>query len=128
MNTAWRVLADVVVTAHYAYLVYLLIGGFLAWRWHKSIVAHVVAAVWAVLIVVTKVPCPLTSLQNNLRERAGQQPLSASFVDTYVRGTFFPTDRVGPAQALVGILVLMSWLGFVRAVRQGPQRSPRPGH
>ena len=128
MNRAWSWLAEGVVVLHFAYLAYLIGGGFAAWRWPRSIVAHVLAVGWAVLIVVTKVPCPLTSLQNSFRERAGQQPLSGSFIDTYARGTLFPAGAIGLAQALVAIVVALSWVGFAHAARPGPQRSHRPGH
>ena len=128
MNTVGVGLATGVVGLHYAYLAYLIAGGFLAWRWPKSIPAHVLAAAWAVLIVVTKVPCPLTALQNTLRERAGQQPLGGSFIDTYVRGTLFPADRVGLVQALVSVVVLASWVGFAVVARPGPQRLRLPRH
>ncbi|MFN2518083.1 MAG: DUF2784 domain-containing protein [Jatrophihabitantaceae bacterium] len=128
MHTAWGSLAQSVLALHYCYLGYLVSGGYLAWRWPKSIVAHILAAVWAVLIVVTKVPCPLTALQNNLRERADQRPLGASFIDTYVRGTLFPADRIGLAQALVGVVVLTSWAVFAYAVRPPVQRTRRPRH
>jgi len=128
MHTVWGALAAGVVVLHYGYLAYLIGGGFLAWRWPRSLVGHVAAAVWAVLIVVTKVPCPLTSLQNNLRERAGQQPLSGSFVEIYVRGTLFPADRIGLAQAGVAVIVVMSWLWLGYAARPVLQRPRRPGH
>jgi hypothetical protein len=64
------------------------------------------------------VPCPLTALQNTLREHAGQPPLSDSFINLYVRGTLFPTNLIGLAQAVVGVVVLGSWAGFVLRGRQ----------
>jgi hypothetical protein len=128
MHTVWGALVGGVIVLHYGYLAYLISGGFLAWRWPGSIVAHIAAAVWAVLIVVTKVPCPLTSLQNNLRERAGQRPLSGSFVEIYVRGTLFPADRIGLAQAVVAVIIVGSWFGFGYAVRPGLQRRRHPRH
>jgi len=128
MHTVWGALVGGVIVLHYGYLAYLISGGFLAWRWPGSIVAHIAAAVWAVLIVVTKVPCPLTSLQNNLRERAGQRPLSGSFVEIYVRGTLFPADRIGLAQAVVAVIIVGSWFGFGYAVRPGLQRRRHPQH
>jgi hypothetical protein len=113
-----RLLADGVAGVHYAYLAYLPAGGFIAWRYRRTIAAHILAAIWAALIVVTKVPCPLTALQNTLREHAGQPPLSDSFINLYVRGTLFPTNLIGLAQAVVGVVVLGSWAGFVLRGRQ----------
>ena len=117
MQAIWRWLADAVAATHLGYLAYLISGGFLAWRWRRSIGAHALAAAWATVIVTTSAPCPLTALQNALRERAGQAPLGASFIDTYVRGRFFPADRLGLVQTLVGALVLVSWIGFGTRIR-----------
>jgi hypothetical protein len=109
VNTLWRGLADTVIGVHFAYLAYLIVGGFIAWRWPKTFAIHVLAAVWAALIVTTKVPCPLTALQNQLREQAGERPLSDSFINVYVRGTFYPEGRQSIAQAAMGVVVLASW-------------------
>ena len=114
MDGFWRGLADLVVGVHYAYMAYLVVGGFLAWRWRRTIWLHVAAAVWAMLIIVTKVPCPLTALQNHFRENAGQRPLSASFIDTYIRGTFYPADQQTLARIVIAVVVVSSWIGYLR--------------
>jgi hypothetical protein len=108
----WRVLADGIAGIHYAYIAYMIVGGFIAWRWPKTIVAHVLAVVWAVLIVTTKVPCPLTALQNNFRERAGDKPLSDSFINVYIRGTFYPEGQQTLSRVAVGVVILGSWAGY----------------
>ncbi len=43
---AYRLLADVTVAAHLAFLLYVTFGGFLAWRWPRTLALHVVAVVW----------------------------------------------------------------------------------
>jgi hypothetical protein len=122
VDTLWRGLADVVVAAHYAFMVYLVIGGFVAWRWPKTIWAHVVTVAWAVLIVTTKVPCPLTALQNHFRESAGQRSLSDSFINVYIRGTFYPVDQQTLARVVLGVVIIASWIGFARLQRRHPVR------
>ena len=114
------------VVAHYVFLAYLIIGGFLAWRWAWSIGTHVLAAIWGILIVTTKVPCPLTALQNTAREHLGRRPLSGGFIHIYVRGVLYPTgwDRI--AQVVVGVVVLTSWIGF--AVRRRTSRGKGSAH
>jgi hypothetical protein len=124
VDTLWRGLAGIVVGVHYAYMGYLLVGGFLAWRLPRTIWVHAVATVWAVLIVTTKVPCPLTALQNRLRENAGERALPTSFIDTYVRGTLYPSGHQTLAQAVTAAVVIASWVGFVRRQRRH-QRRPR---
>lgn len=129
MDTMWRGLADLVVSAHYTFMAYLVVGGFLAWRWPKTIWVHAAAVGWAVLIVTTKVPCPLTAAQNHLREDAGLRPLSNSFINLYIRGTFYPADHQTIARIVIGVVVIASWVGFVRVQRRrglgsGPDATP----
>lgn len=99
------------VGIHYAYMAYMLVGGFIAWRWPKTIVVHVLAVVWAVLIVTTKVPCPVTALQNNFRERAGDGALSDSFINIYIRGTFYPEGQQTLSRIGAGLVIVASWVG-----------------
>ncbi len=108
----WRLLADLIAAVHFGFLAYLLVGGFLAWRWPRTIFAHAVAAQCALLIVVVDVPCPLTGLQNALRERGGQRRLADGFIETYMRGTFYPAAYERASQLIVAALVLMSWVGL----------------
>jgi hypothetical protein len=105
-------LAIAVIALHFGYLAYLVVGGFLAWRWPLSFASHLIAVAWGVLIIAAHAPCPLTWLQNTLREQGGQRSLDMSFVDTYVRGVFFPADHEIAARALVALLVAISWLGL----------------
>lgn len=112
MRCVWSVLTVVAVIAHYVFLAYLITGGFLAWRRPWSIGTHVLTVIWAMLIVITKVPCPLTALQNTAREHLGQRPLSGGFIHIYARGVLYPIgwDRI--AQIVVGVVVLSSWIGL----------------
>lgn len=114
----WRALGDTMIVAHFAFLAYLLFGGFLAWRRPRSIYLHMSAAVWGVLIVTTKVPCPLTWAQNEFREHGGQHRLPGGFIEAYVTGHLYPTDRARLTQLLVAVLVLGSWLGFAVRMRR----------
>jgi hypothetical protein len=109
---SYRWLAIAVIGLHFGYLAYLVAGGYLAWRWPLSLVLHLIAVAWGVLVIVTKAPCPLTWLQNTLRELGGERTLDMSFIDTYVRGVFFPADHEVAARALVALIVAVSWIGL----------------
>jgi hypothetical protein len=109
----YRWLAIAVIGLHFGYLAYLVVGGFLAWRWPLSFVPHVIAVAWGVLIIAGTASCPLTWLQNTLRERGGQRRLDMSFIDTYVRGVLFPADHEIAARALVALIVAVAWLGLL---------------
>jgi hypothetical protein len=112
VDTMWRGLADGVVGIHYAYMAYMLVGGFIAWRWPRTIWIHALAVIWAFLIIATKVPCPLTALQNQFRELAGGHALRNSFINIYIRGTFYPSDQQTIAQVATAAVIAASWIGY----------------
>lgn len=118
------VLAEVVMTAHFAFLAYLVVGGFLAWRWPRTVVAHGLVAAWGLSSVVFEIECPLTDLEDRFRSAAGQQGLDRGFIDTYLTGVLYPPEYLRLIQLLVAVVVLFSWVGlYLRHRRRTPQRT-----
>ena len=111
---------------HYGFLLYLLTGGFLALRWRRSIITYALAVVWAILIVTTDVPCPLTALQNHLREASGRHPLTGSFVNLYVRGVVYPRHYGPLAQGIAAVVVAGSLVLFWRRSLAQPRSMSDP--
>lgn len=105
-------LAVAVAGLHYAFLAYLVGGGYLAWRWPRSLTMHILAATWGFVVVAASLPCPLTAVQNWLRRRAQEPVLARSFLNTYVRGVFYPANHEQLVQASAALLILASWAGF----------------
>lgn len=101
------------VGAHFAYLLYLPVGGFLALRWPRTLIVHVPTVAWGVAVVGFELRCPLTSLESWARRRADMDPLpAAGFVDHYVAGVCYPAGRTGAAQRLAFAAAAASWLLF----------------
>uniref|UniRef100_UPI003F953295 DUF2784 domain-containing protein n=1 Tax=Mycobacterium sp. TaxID=1785 RepID=UPI003F953295 len=60
-------------------------------------------------------PCPLTSVEDWARARAGMKPLpSTGFVDRYVAGVLYPPGRTGIAQVLAFTAAAISWISLAR--------------
>ena len=119
MGYQW--LVNVILTAHFVYLAYLLLGGFLAWRWTKMIWPHLAAAVWGVLIVFNLVACPLTIAEVWARRLAGDEPVNGGFIDRYVTNVIYPGRYVVEVRIGIALTVLISYVGaylFWRARRQ----------
>ncbi len=72
----YRLLADAVMLAHFGFLLFLVLGGFLAWRHRWVLVPHIAAVGWAALSVAG-MDCPLTAWEDDLRRLAGEQGLPA---------------------------------------------------
>jgi hypothetical protein len=115
----YQLLAELVMLLHFGFLVYVALGGFLAWRWPWAIVPHAAATVWGALNASVGIPCPLTAWEDAARRRAGEQGLPRGFIDTYLTGVVYPEEHLLTAQLLMAALVLASWTGFVLRMRQG---------
>lgn len=108
----WSVAADAVVITHLAYLVFVAVGGLLAWRWRALLWLHLAAVAWALGILVVGQDCPLTELQRWAEGRAGQPADGRGFVDRYVEGVVYPERFTTALRVLVGVLVLAGWVGL----------------
>lgn len=113
-----RVLDDVTVAVHYVVMAYIVFGGFLVWRWRWTLPVHLLAIAWAVISLIFPVDCPLTWLENYFRQMGGLPPLRGGFIDTYITGVLYPSNAVLLVQIIVGVIVVVSWVGIAL-------RSPR---
>ena len=108
----YRVLADLVVVVHLAFVAFVAVGALLAWRWPRLLWVHVPVVVWAVAIVAIGFTCPLTPLEKALRRRAGGATYEGGFVDHYLTGVLYPGRYLGLARALVLALILVGYAGL----------------
>jgi hypothetical protein len=110
----YRVLATAVLVVHFAYLMYVVFGGFVAWRWPRTIWLHVVACGWGIAVIGAlgmQLDCPLTWLEDWARAKAGEGVNSRGFVDRYLEGVLYPPRYTVLLQVLAALTVLVSWAG-----------------
>ena len=119
MVAVWQVAAGVVAGVHFCFLGYAVAGGFLAWRWPRSAVAHLVAIGWGLAGLLVPVWCPLTAAENAFRRRAGEPVLTNGFIDHSVEGGLYPERFTPLLRWLLAAVVLVSWLGLARRRRAG---------
>ncbi|WTW95943.1 DUF2784 domain-containing protein [Streptomycetaceae bacterium NBC_01309] len=124
----YRILADAAMVVHFAFIVYVVAGGFLAWRWPRALWTHLVAGVWGVLILTAGIECPLTAVENWARDRAGGNRLPPSgFIDHYIEGVVYPERYTLLLQLLAVVCVLVSWSVPLRRRLTHPTARPRRG-
>jgi len=121
MRDLYIMVVAAVVVAHFAFLVYLASGGFLALRWPRTIWLHVAAVLWGIGSVVLHFPCPLTWLERWARQHAGMGRLPpGGFIDHYLTGVLYAAGSVGVLQVLAFAAVCVSWIVFVARRRRHP--------
>jgi Protein of Unknown function (DUF2784) len=112
MTMGYLVVADAVMVVHFAFLGYVVAGGFLAWRWPRAIWPHLALAGWGLSTLVLHQDCPLSLLEDWARRRAGGSGLHhRRFIDTYLTGVVYPARDLPLVQALVAVVVAASWAG-----------------
>ena len=104
---AYRWLADAVVALHLAFIVFVVLGGFLAWRHIRWAYLHLPAVAWVAWLEFTGAICPLTPLENALRLRAGEAGYEGGFIEHYLMPIIYPAGLTPQVQTILGIGVAM---------------------
>ena len=107
VRVAYRLLANAVVAVHALFILFVVLGGFLAWRWRWVAAIHVPCAVWGILIEFRGWICPLTPLENALRAKAGQAGYGGGFIEHYVLPAIYPAGLTPRTQVVLGTFVLV---------------------
>ncbi len=103
---SYRLMADIVVVIHFAFTIFVLLGGILAIWWRKVVWLHIPAAVWGALIEFAGWICPLTPLENRLRLKGGEAGYPGGFVEEYILPVIYPAGLTREIQIILGILVI----------------------
>ena len=102
----YRLLADVVLMAHAAFVAFVVLGGLLALRWPRLAWLHLPAAAWGAGIEFAGGICPLTPLENHWRGLAGEQGYAGGFLEHYLLAVLYPEGLTRGVQLALGLLVL----------------------
>ncbi len=102
----YRVLADLVVWVHLAFVAFVVLGGLLALRWPRVAYVHVPSFLWGAWIHFVGWECPLTPLENHLRALAGQSGYEGGFVEHYLLPVLYPAFLGRPTSVGLGVFVL----------------------
>lgn len=118
----YRLLADAVLSLHFAIVVFVvgglvlvLVGNWRGWKFvnawwfrlaHLAAIGIVVAQAWLGIV------CPLTTLENWLRVQANEPAYEASFVEHWVSRLMYydaPAWVFTLAYTLFGLAVIAAW-------------------
>src|SRR6185369_4672935 len=120
----YRLLADAVLLLHLAFILFVVFGALLVWRFRRLAWLHLPAVTWAVVIEFSGWVCPLTPLENHLRRLGGEVGYAGGFIEHYLLPVIYPPGLSHEMQLGLGLAVIVinglayGWLLF-RAHRHG---------
>ena len=103
----YALLADLVLVAHLAFVVFVVAGGLLAVRWAWVAWIHLPCAAWGATVELAGWICPLTPLEVEWRRRAGEEGFSGGFLDHYVMPILYPEGLTREVQIALGAIVIV---------------------
>jgi len=120
-----KILADLVVTFHVAFVVFVVTGGLLVLRWPRLAWLHLPCALWGAWVELSGWICPLTPLEISLRVAAGEAGYTGGFLEHYVIPMLYPAGLTRGIQVGLGVAVLVVNVAAYGAVVRRVRRSVR---
>jgi len=119
----YRLLADLTLAVHFAFILFVVFGGLLVARWPRLAWLHVPAAVYGALIEFVGWTCPLTPLENHFRRLGGEAGYRGGFIEHYLLPLIYPermTRAVGVVLGLGVVVLNLAIYGWIlRRARRG---------
>jgi hypothetical protein len=107
MTAVYALLANLVVGAHLAFVVFVVLGGLLVLRWPRVAWVHVPCAIWGGIVELMGWVCPLTPLEHEFRRRAGEGVYGTTFLEHYVIPLLYPGALTRGMQIGLGLGVVV---------------------
>jgi cobalamin synthase len=124
----YRVGADAVVSVHLLFILFVLFGGLLVLRWRWLAALHLPAVTWGAMVEFLHLYCPLTPLENRLRQAAGQQGYDGGFIEHYLIPLIYPRGLTHEMQWGFGSVVLVLnvtvYVIVIRRFLRAPKAQP----
>jgi len=121
----YRVLADLLVLFHLAFVLFVAFGGLLVLRRRGWAWVHLPAAAWGALIEFGGWICPLTPLEVRFRVLGGEAGYPGGFVEHYLipllyPGTLTRLNQIGLGLLVVAVNLIVYGLVVRRRFREKP--------
>ncbi|MGR9087765.1 MAG: DUF2784 domain-containing protein [Gammaproteobacteria bacterium] len=109
------ILADIIVAIHFAFIVFVVLGGLAVFKWRRCIWLHLPAVLWGALIEFAGWICPLTRFENRLRSTSGGG-YSSGFIEHYLIPVIYPSGLTRELQIGLGVSVILFNLILYKAI------------
>ena len=103
----YRITADLLVLLHLLFIIFVVTGGFAVFKWPWMAWLHIPAAFWGALIEYRGWLCPLTPMENRLRQLAGEDGYAEGFIEHYILQIVYPPGMTRDVQTTLGTVVVV---------------------
>lgn len=107
----YKILADLVVLLHLSFILFVLFGALLVFKYPRMVWIHLPVAIYGTLITFYRWLCPLTPLENHLRSLAGEQGYEGGFIAHYILPVIYPSGVTEGLTITMGLFVIV-WNGI----------------
>jgi hypothetical protein len=90
-----------VAILHFAFILFVAFGGLLVLKWRKLAWIHLPCAIYGALIEIFQWNCPLTNVENALRN----QPYGEGFIAHYLFRAIYPSGLTRGAEIAIAVFV-----------------------
>jgi hypothetical protein len=104
---SYRLLADAVLLLHLGFILFVVFGALLLHRFPRLVWLHLPAVAWGAYAELSGTICPLTPLENRLRQLGGQAGYPGGFIEHYLWPLIYPAQLTRELQLGLGLGVLL---------------------
>jgi hypothetical protein len=105
--------AELVAISHAAFIAFLLVGGYAAWRFPRLVWVHIPAVVLTAAIFAFGADCPLTDLEKYLRHQAGEPAYRGGFIAHYLLSMVPDGARAVAVPVVVVLVTAAAYTGYI---------------
>ena len=120
----YQLAADAVVLLHFGFILYVVLGGLLSYKWLWLLWLHLPAVVWGAVMSMAGWICPLTPLEIKFRAAGGGGHYSSGFIEHYILPVIYPAGLSRELQTTMGVALLvvnaLVYLGLIIKYKKGP--------
>ena len=109
------IVADGVLFLHTLFVVFALFGALLYPVDTRFLLLHLPVVLWSSVVNLANWTCPLTPLEQSLRQRAGQQSFQRGWMQHYLEPLIRPLGMPRRLELVAGVSVVV-WNGLLYAV------------
>lgn len=102
----YRLLADLVLLCHLAFVLFALLGGMLVPRHPRALWLHLPTLGWGVAVEWAGWTCPLTPLENKLRRLGGEAGYAGGFVEHLLSQALYPVSLTAQLRYALGLFLI----------------------